>query len=1492
MDEERLGIAVEADASSLFDLESDITAHLDRVDEQISGRTIEGPQVVVPEPDLANVEKAAAGMQGTFDRNTPQIDGDTSPLQQKIEEATARLTALAEHPAKVAVDGDTTELAARLTQARQLVDDFAQNAQERGGNLSARLDVKQFIADLRETEAAFKGDAQASEVFAAAITRLQELKDRDTGALPSIFGDLPDTVGELEVLGQGLEKERVTVVATSRDFEGLRRNIEDTLGDAGGNAENAATGIRHLLEAISSGGADATENAQRLHAALQEIRQEAAEPQGGVVTPEVDPNPALRNIDEVVNALQDMGRTRDVEPIHLPVDQASFERVNELLTEAKTNIHAQVGALHELRTLMEPDFEAIGVSAEDAAPRINTLWDALLKGKLVLDPVNEAAATIGHIKELLAQNPVTNVIDTSQDVQDIQTLEDKWNELRASGITSNAFTGEAGIPQAPIVPPPPPGGPPDGPNHPNERDFQILATGLADVSREQEEAAASAASLREVMTSSGQAAARAGHEDQIASDKIKHLGEMMRKAGQDSHAHGDGLTFEGLALRKLSSELGEVATTALGVEGPMARIVETLLEISVGHEAVIAVAAGLGALALAWNLVHEAAQRAKEEQNEALQGFLKATEAAVTQENQGTIVQQSRDVLENDRAELQALNDIAVRNHDIIGALVTWASLQKTINLLTRTNADLEEDALRRRNQRNEAERIGVINLRAQTSTELVARVQATTTIAEAELQAARQASQQRLALRTAEIGNQLVAAREAAAGQAEIDRQFFDARERLAQQSALAQKANIDEQIRDEREKEARSGPGIPKETQEQKDARTARIEGLKEQAVLIRIQLGGQLAQIDAERQLARLTRERTVQQAELAQQAAEHAARVERARQGGNVTADFGGVGIVPTLPPDALALTQEQVRLLAANIKPLEIPVILAPASIRENLDVVGQELQGRQEDAQRFAAELNAVAEAGSHLSGVAENLNIISEEMSTVLNSTFQLIGGLSQVQLAAVHFQQATDRAGRFAAELERIGGIVSIIGSAVGIVAGIGHALFGGENEHDRLLQANTDALERNTAQKEVQERFAGIGGLVDFEHDLEAGLTNFRQAFAEREQQILAITQRGVPREVAELQVDPLRSLETQLQDAGLSLEDLQAIAEQVAPGLELVDSSGHLVAGALDQLNQAVEDSIVAQFRWQDTFEDQRRKLTLESRLAGVEQNPEQQFREEINAAIASGSTAIREALGNIDLGDPDAVRAALQRLERAFTTHALDFEDIGHLTRDQWLQFLEDGASFLDTFNDSIADVNKQLNDVSIPEGFRREAIAFEVGNRGTPFPPSPPVLSFPGGPVVEPRHTDTGVTIPKNTDALNQQTDATSDQTDATSDQTDATKKQTEVQERAIASTDTLVTSIDRQHDVTLDLIAVLQRVVAGSSAATPPSLSVAAQTRPTLPTAPTVNGGLHVHVHVNAAAGVVDPRAVAYASEAGVRQALHNIGLVQSGDSLQINVD
>lgn len=193
-----------------------------------------------------------------------------------------------------------------------------------------------------------------------------------------------------------------------------------------------------------------------------------------------------------------------------------------------------------------------------------------------------------------------------------------------------------------------------------------------------------------------------------------------------------------------------------------------------------------------------------------------------------------------------------------------------------------------------------------------------------------------------------------------------------------------------------------------------------------------------------------------------------------------------------------------------------------------------------------------------------------------------------------------------------------------------------------------------------------------------------------------------------------------------DLGLSKEDFLRFLDDAAGFIEQMAAAAEANAAAILAERDARVEAAIAD-------------ASLRARLAGQNQNPTAVFDEQVRAFSAL-SPAILNAFAGLDLANEQAVRAAALKLFDGLQAGILTPEQLG-LSQEEFKKFLEDSATFLDTFNDGLVTATKSLTNV--PDTFKVDLAEFTAraidhlpANRpndgaALPFTPLTPVSGIP-----------------------------------------------------------------------------------------------------------------------------------------------------------------
>ena len=312
-------------------------------------------------------------------------------------------------------------------------------------------------------------------------------------------------------------------------------------------------------------------------------------------------------------------------------------------------------------------------------------------------------------------------------------------------------------------------------------------------------------------------------------------------------------------------------------------------------------------------------------------------------------------------------------------------------------------------------------------------------------------------------------------------------------------------------------------------------------------------------------------------------------------------------------------------------------------------------------------------------------------------------------------------------------LGGFSSIFGGAVGIFNTVS-GLMGPsplEQERNRILQQNNDALE---ALKASVDRSIDSAGNVQ---DAGEALARVRAA---GNVEGLANSGALAGGEAA------AALLRKQLKEFGSSFAELDKIAKD--NGITLLDEKGRLVAGSLEQLQEALGITTDILTTWGKSFDDQQRLADL-ARHAGLTENtPADQLADTVKNLEAQVGPAFAGFLSSFDeageLASADArerLRKVIQQMVVAIQNKAITLDDIpGFKDVNEFGGALDAALNGLDAFDEGLGKVTDSL--LNVPEIFKLARVRFESAlpeDLGVPQgPPVPPVTVPPEPPVVIP----------------------------------------------------------------------------------------------------------------------------------------------------------
>jgi len=184
----------------------------------------------------------------------------------------------------------------------------------------------------------------------------------------------------------------------------------------------------------------------------------------------------------------------------------------------------------------------------------------------------------------------------------------------------------------------------------------------------------------------------------------------------------------------------------------------------------------------------------------------------------------------------------------------------------------------------------------------------------------------------------------------------------------------------------------------------------------------------------------------------------------------------------------------------------------------------------------------------------------------------------------------------------------------------------------------------------------------------------------------------------------------ALDKQLKALGLTFDELKAVANDL--GITLVDSTGKLVKGAMQDFGKALEARIKDLTQFGDSLDDQRAKAALRQRVLGQDLGAQGDVKLNLDFLASLAPDLFKQFFAGIDIGDADAVQEALRSLTRAFLRGEISADEFGKLLGKGDLESIilgvQDG---LDGLREATNAATEAL--LNIPAGLKLEALRFD-----------------------------------------------------------------------------------------------------------------------------------------------------------------------------------
>lgn len=387
---------------------------------------------------------------------------------------------------------------------------------------------------------------------------------------------------------------------------------------------------------------------------------------------------------------------------------------------------------------------------------------------------------------------------------------------------------------------------------------------------------------------------------------------------------------------------------------------------------------------------------------------------------------------------------------------------------------------------------------------------------------------------------------------------------------------------------------------------------------------------------------------------------------------------------------------------------------------------------------------------------VAAGLDGLNTSMRQVLTSTQRLVEALKAARDAKKAMDAESGNGGGTS-----ISSIVGIAGAGLGIlgaVSGIVSAFMAGDSqrqqlqqEQNRLLAANNDKL------AELAVKMAGgtngTSGLLDAQR-LFGGIADaLRAELQKRLDQINQFLPANGPRanagntslgDTTALLQTVFKQVQLSLGDFSLTFEQFQQIVKD--SGIQLFDSTGHLIIPALDQFTKYVQAASAAAVKLTSSLSDQTSLKDLLERVFGRTDDTNK-LSDTIDL-IGKMSPALGHLFDGLDAATAEGrakIEAVLQGIATQIASGTLTPEQLGMFTSVQELIGTILGVQdSLDALGKTAEKTAGGL--LNVPTGYKvalarfnaTDPITGAVSNPFTPRAPKfspivPPVLKFPGG---------------------------------------------------------------------------------------------------------------------------------------------------------------
>lgn len=187
-----------------------------------------------------------------------------------------------------------------------------------------------------------------------------------------------------------------------------------------------------------------------------------------------------------------------------------------------------------------------------------------------------------------------------------------------------------------------------------------------------------------------------------------------------------------------------------------------------------------------------------------------------------------------------------------------------------------------------------------------------------------------------------------------------------------------------------------------------------------------------------------------------------------------------------------------------------------------------------------------------------------------------------------------------------------------------------------------------------------------------------------------------------------------LQPYLSSVGLSFQQLSAIAKNL--GINIFDKNGRLIAGALQQLLEAINLNANIITRWNDhSLSDLRDQTVISNAIAGIADTAAQRWKDNI-AILIQLAPRLGSQFAGVDVSTTagqDLARQIMQQILTQIQLGLLTSADLGDLqSLSELISLFSPLADSLNDMKDAVDSVNQVLDNV--PDGFKLALAVFDA----------------------------------------------------------------------------------------------------------------------------------------------------------------------------------